>query len=82
MKKGTAMSIFVKKIRCPKCKSTDYEKVDISSNSKGPEGVVLNAFDVGGRTRMSGTSTMVKGNMTEYFKCNNCGMIYPIAREK
>ena len=76
------MSIFVKKIHCPKCKSTDYEKVDLSVNSKGPEGVVLNAFDVGGRTRMSGTSTMVKGNMTEYFKCKNCGTVYPIAREK
>ena len=76
------MSIFVKKIHCPKCKSAEYEKVDLSHDSKGVEGAVFNAFDVGGRTRMSGTSTMVKGNMTEYFKCKNCGMVYPVAREK
>ncbi|SFC13611.1 GHKL domain-containing protein [Butyrivibrio sp. YAB3001] len=25
---------------------------------------------------------IVKGNFTEYFKCNDCGMVFPYTREK
>ena len=76
------MGLFVKKIKCPKCKSTEYTKVDMDAGTNGVSGVVLNAFDVGGRSRMASSTAMVKGNMTEYFKCNNCGKIYPVARER
>ncbi len=43
------MGIFIKKIKCPKCKSTNYTKVNIEDGNGGVSGVLLNAFDVGGR---------------------------------
>lgn len=76
------MGIFVKKIMCPKCKSRSYTKVDMEEAGGGVSGVLLNAFDVGGRSRMASSTPVVKGNMTEFFKCNDCGEIYPIYREK
>ncbi len=76
------MSLFIKKIKCPKCKSTSYTKVDLEKESDHLNGAVMNPFDVGGRSRVGGGSAMVKGNMTEYFKCNDCGTIYPIERER
>ena len=76
------MSIFIKKIKCPKCKSTNYSKVDMEDGNAGVSGVLLNAFDVGGRSRMASSTPVVKGNFTEYFKCNDCGMVFPYTREK
>ena len=76
------MGLFVKKIKCPKCKSVDYTNVDMDSESGGVSGVLMNAFDVGGRSRMASSTPVVKGNMTEYFKCNVCDTVFPITREK
>ena len=76
------MGIFVKKIRCPKCKKMDYTKIDIEGENGGVSGVLLNAFDVGGRSRMASSTPVVKGNMTEYFKCNACGEVFPYTRER
>lgn len=76
------MGVFVKKIRCPECKRMEYTKVNIEDGNGGVSGVLLNAFDVGGRSRMASSTPVVKGNMTEYFKCNVCGKIFPITRER
>ena len=76
------MGLFVKKIKCPKCKSVDYTKVNLEGENGGVSGVLLNAFDVGGRSRMASSTPVVKGNMTEYFKCNVCGEVFPITRER
>ena len=76
------MGIFVKKIRCPKCKKMDYTKIDIEGENGGVSGVLLNAFDVGGRSRMASSTPVVKGNMTEYFKCNVCDEVFTFTRER
>ena len=76
------MGIFVKKIRCPKCKKMYYTKIDIEGENGGVSGVLLNAFDVGGRSRMASSTPVVKGNMTEYFKCNVCGEVFLFTRER
>ena len=72
----------MKMIKCPKCKSRKYTKVDVEGESEGVSGAVANAFDVGGRSRMANSTAMLKGNMTEYFKCSDCGTVYPVPRER
>ena len=37
------MGIFIKKIKCPKCKSTNYTKVNMEDENSG-SGVLLNAL--------------------------------------
>lgn len=76
------MGLFVKTIKCPKCKSKNYEKLDLENESGGVSGVVMNAFDVGGRSRLASSTALVKGNFQEYFKCSDCGAVYSIPRER
>ena len=81
-KRDDKMGLFIKKIKCPKCKSINYIKIDMEDGNAGVSGVLLNAFDVGGRSRMASSTPVVRGNFTEYFKCNDCGTVFPYTREK
>ena len=54
----------------------------MEDGNSGVSGVLLNAFDVGGRSRMASSTPVVKGNFTEYFKCNDCGTVFPYTREE
>jgi len=60
------MGIFIKKIKCPKCKSTNYTKVNMEDENGGVSGVLLNAFDIGGRSRMASSTPVVKGNLKAF----------------
>ena len=59
------MGIFIIKIKCPKCKSTNYTKVNMEDENSG-SGVLLNAFDIGGRSRMASSTPVVKGNLKAF----------------